>query len=129
MTLVAANGDEVHLTYAGTCDPLPPSVGETLTCNTDSVIVGGTGRFANATGEAQVTGVVTYAGIGVPVWPVTWTLGRDASATDVRRSSAGALPSRSGAGPSLGLASLGSTEPYKGDDQGPSRSITSNTPA
>jgi len=73
MTLVAANGDEVHMTYTGTCGPFPfPPVGETITCNSENVIVGGTGRFANATGEAHVTALVTFAG-GVPVWPITWT--------------------------------------------------------
>ncbi len=72
-TLVAANGDEVHFTYAGACDPIPPSVGEVFTCNSEDVIVGGTGRFANATGEAHVTALITFAGFGVPVWPITWT--------------------------------------------------------
>lgn len=74
MTLVAANGDEVHMTYSGTCGPLPPPpVGGTITCNTENVIVGGTGRLANATGEAQMTGLITFAGFGVPVWPATFT--------------------------------------------------------
>ena len=74
MTLVAANGDEVHTTYSGTCNPFPlPPVGETITCTTPGVIVGGTGRFANATGEAHMTALVTWTGFGAPVLPATWT--------------------------------------------------------
>lgn len=74
MTLVAANGDELHMTYSGTCTAPPfPPVGEVLTCSTDNVIVGGTGRFADATGEAQVTAYVTNAGFGAPEWPITFT--------------------------------------------------------
>ena len=74
MTLVAANGDELHLTYSGTCSAPPfPPVGEALTCSTDNVIVGGTGRFADATGEAEITAHVTNAGFGAPEWPATWT--------------------------------------------------------
>ncbi len=69
MTLVAADGDELQMTYTGVCSPGMP----VITCNADNVIVGGTGRFADATGEAQVIGLVTFAGFDVPVWPVTWT--------------------------------------------------------
>ena len=74
MTLVAANGDEVHATYSGTCEPFPlPPVGETITCNTENVIVGGTGRFADATGEAHMTALVTWTGFGAPLLPAAWT--------------------------------------------------------
>jgi hypothetical protein len=74
MTLVAANGDEVHMTYSGTCSAPPfPPVGEPITCNTENVVVGGTGRFANATGEAHVTALVTWTGFGAPLLPATWT--------------------------------------------------------
>lgn len=74
MTLVAANGDELHMTYSGTCSAPPfPPVGGVITCSTDNVIVGGTGRFADATGEAQMTAHVTNAGFGAPEWPATWT--------------------------------------------------------
>jgi hypothetical protein len=76
MTLVAADGDEVHATYSGACVPFPfPPVGENLTCGTENVIVGGTGRFANATGVAHVTALVTWLGFGAPVLPATWTWG------------------------------------------------------
>lgn len=74
MTFAAANGDELHMTYSGTCaaPPFPP-VGEVFTCSTDNVIVGGTGRFADATGEAQLTAHVTWTGFGAPLLPATWT--------------------------------------------------------
>jgi hypothetical protein len=74
MTFVAANGDELYMTYSGTCSAPPfPPVGEVFTCTTDNVIVGGTGRFADATGLVHITAHVTNAGFGAPEWPVTWT--------------------------------------------------------
>ena len=73
-TFVAADGDEVYMTYSGTCVPFPlPPVGETITCHTPAAIVGGTGRFTNATGVTHVTGVVTWTGFGAPLLPATWT--------------------------------------------------------
>jgi hypothetical protein len=73
MTLVAANGDELHMTYEGVSDPvgLPPP-GTVITFTSDNVIVGGTGRFANATGEVHETVLVTFTGLGTP-WPFTST--------------------------------------------------------
>lgn len=70
-TLVAANGDELYLTYAGTCNPP-----DFATCITDNVVVGGTGRFATATGEFQITAVITNTAPPRPV-AMTWegTLG------------------------------------------------------
>ena len=65
-TLVAANGDELYLTYSGTCTPP-----DFATCNTDTVVVGGTGRFENATGEFQVTAVVTNTAPPRPI-AMTW---------------------------------------------------------
>jgi hypothetical protein len=70
-TLVAANGDELHMTYTGSCNPAAPPVGGTTTCIADEVVTGGTGRFAGATGASQVTAVVTNP--GVPPFPITWT--------------------------------------------------------
>jgi hypothetical protein len=72
MTFVAANGDELHMTYSGTAGPFP-SLGGVIVVHSHNVVVGGTGRFAGATGEAHVTALVTFAGLGVPVWPATWT--------------------------------------------------------
>ena len=72
-TLVAANGDELHMTYTGTCDPAnPPPPGGLVTCTSDDVIVDGTGRFANASGETHWTVLVTSAPLGDP-WPLTVT--------------------------------------------------------
>ena len=48
-TLVAANGDEVHWTYEG-----EPVQAEPPTSDLHYVIVGGTGRFANAEGEMDI---------------------------------------------------------------------------
>ena len=64
-TFVAANGDELYLTYVGTCNPP-----DFATCITDNVVVGGTGRFANATGEFQITALITNI---APPRPVTLT--------------------------------------------------------
>ena len=73
-TFVAANGDELYATYSGKCVPFPfPPVGGFFTCETTNVIVGGTGRFANATGESDVTASVQWLGFGTPVLPATWT--------------------------------------------------------
>ena len=73
MTLVAANGDELHMTYTGTCDPAnPPPPGELVTCTSDNVIVDGTGRFAHASGETHWTVLVTSAPLDTP-WPLTVT--------------------------------------------------------
>jgi hypothetical protein len=73
MTLVAANGDELYMTFEGVSDPvgLPPP-GTVITFTSDNVIVGGTGRFANATGEVHETVLVTFTGLGTP-WPFTRT--------------------------------------------------------
>jgi len=74
MTLGAANGDELHMAYSGTCSAPPfPPVGGLITCNTENVVVGGTGRFVNATGQAHVTALVTWTGFGAPLLPAIWT--------------------------------------------------------
>jgi hypothetical protein len=52
-TFVAANGDELHGTGTGTSTPSGPGlIAFTSTLTFD----GGTGRFANATGEISITG-------------------------------------------------------------------------
>ena len=65
-TLVAANGGELYITYVGTCNPP-----DFATCTTDNVVVGGSGRFANATGAFQITAVVTNTAPPRPV-AMTW---------------------------------------------------------
>ena len=53
-TLVAANGDEVHMNYRGVCPPYwEAEEGIEFICTFDFDIVGGTGRFAGATGEGS----------------------------------------------------------------------------
>ncbi len=71
MTLVAANGDEVHLTYTG----FAPPPAEEFDVDVDATIVGGTGRFEQATGYVEMTGHITFEGFQDPSWPITfvWT--------------------------------------------------------
>jgi hypothetical protein len=59
-TLVAANGDEVHMTYDGQTVALAPQ-----TLDLDYVITGGTGRFASAEGALDMRVILTS--------PTTWT--------------------------------------------------------
>jgi hypothetical protein len=62
MVLVAANGDELHWTYAGT-GSLPDADGNTAITG-NFVISGGTGRFSDATGEGTIEGTVrTVTGV------------------------------------------------------------------
>ena len=70
MTLVAANGDEVHLAYSGYA-PAPPE----SDVDVDATIVGGTGRFEGARGHVEMIGHVTFEGFQDPSWPITfeWT--------------------------------------------------------
>ncbi len=51
---VAANGDTIEFTYQGTVDPLEPVDGATISGLSHHTITGGTGRFANATGEFEM---------------------------------------------------------------------------
>ncbi|MEP6762500.1 MAG: hypothetical protein ABJA93_14190 [Sporichthyaceae bacterium] len=55
VTLVAANGDELHWTYSGTGTP-PDASGDVVLSGT-FVITGGTGRFSSATGGGSFEGV------------------------------------------------------------------------
>lgn len=57
-TLTAANGDELYLTVTGRN---AGAVGGVVTIDAQMVIVGGTGRFAGATGSARATGTATLA--------------------------------------------------------------------
>ena len=58
LRLTAANGDEVHATGTGRNAPAGPGqVGFTATMT----IAGGTGRFADATGELRIEGVASLA--------------------------------------------------------------------
>jgi hypothetical protein len=53
-TFVAANGDRLELSYVLTSDPYVPAEGAVLTLHGQTVVTGGTGRFADASGEFVV---------------------------------------------------------------------------
>jgi hypothetical protein len=52
-TLTAANGDELRMVVAGTSTPSGPGL---VSFSATFTIVGGTGRFANATGQGRAEG-------------------------------------------------------------------------
>jgi hypothetical protein len=58
-TFVAANGDRLELSYVLTGDPFEPVEGAVMTGHGQTVVTGGTGRFAQAGGEF----VVDFRGI------------------------------------------------------------------
>lgn len=74
MTLVAANGAEVWITYSGYA-PFPVlGVPSTIVVDTDFTIVGGTGRFAHASGGGQSTAYIEFPGVlDLGPWPAHWT--------------------------------------------------------
>lgn len=57
-TYTAANGDKLYTTNVGTATPTLSG----LTLLGTETAVGGTGRFANASGTAALTGAVTFTG-------------------------------------------------------------------
>jgi hypothetical protein len=74
-TLVAANGDEIWMTYSiqDMVSPVPgvPSV---IGGAVDVVITGGTGRFAHASGTGQIIGAIQFPGeFNLEPWPGVWT--------------------------------------------------------
>jgi hypothetical protein len=71
VVLSAANGDEVHGTYTGT-STAPGEIGEPIYATAHIVISGGTGRFANATGQAALAATITFEGFEKPTWPGQW---------------------------------------------------------
>ena len=74
MTLVAANGDQVHMAYHGVCPPwMDLPIGEVLTCTLEFEIVGGTGRFSRATGEGSGTASLIWLGITEPKTDAWWS--------------------------------------------------------
>jgi hypothetical protein len=58
-TFIAANGDRLEVTYTLTGEPFEPVEGAALAGRGQTVITGGTGRFAEASGEL----VVHFTGI------------------------------------------------------------------
>ncbi|MCX6546126.1 MAG: hypothetical protein NTV05_17160 [Acidobacteria bacterium] len=69
IVLTAANGDELHGTFTGE-SASAGGIGTVFKTTFTLVFNGGTGRFENATGTAEVTGVVTNAA-SYP-WPGRW---------------------------------------------------------
>jgi hypothetical protein len=74
MKLVAANGDEVWIAYSGSA-PFPVmGVPSTIVVAVDFTIVGGSGRFAHASGGGKMTGYVEFPGeLTLGPWPAHWT--------------------------------------------------------
>lgn len=54
---VAANGDELHLTYENTGCAAPPGEEIPTAINGSQTITGGTGRFSDATGSTITSGI------------------------------------------------------------------------
>ncbi len=71
MKLVAANGDEVWITYTGYA-PLPGPDTKVIVVEIDFTITGGTGRFAAASGGGDMTAYVQFLGYDVFAWPATF---------------------------------------------------------
>jgi hypothetical protein len=74
MKLVAASGAEVWITYGGYAPYPEIGVPSTIVVDVDFTIVGGTGRFAHATGGGAMTGYVEFPGeLTLGPWPAHWT--------------------------------------------------------
>jgi hypothetical protein len=71
LVLTAANGDELHGTYTGSFGAFPP-IGEPIVVTGTWIFSGGTGRFANASGTAQMSAKVIWEGMGDPSNPGRW---------------------------------------------------------
>ena len=74
MTLIAANGDEVDITYGGVCpDYADFPLDEVFTCTLEFDIDGGTGRFADAHGSGEGTMSIIWVGVGQPSTTAWWS--------------------------------------------------------
>ena len=72
--LVAANGDAVYGTYAGTIDEYSEVIGAVGTFTVHLTVTGGDGRFEGATGTAVMKAHVIFEGYDDLSWPwwVSW---------------------------------------------------------
>ena len=77
MIFVAANGDELHTTYAGEASPLPPNIGDPIYVTVNMTVdpATSTGRFAGAEGEIVLHAELVFEGLEDPAWPwvASWT--------------------------------------------------------
>jgi hypothetical protein len=60
MTIIAANGDRLYLSYDATFQATPMPIPTTAVAHIDWVVTGGTGRFAAATGSGSASLTVNY---------------------------------------------------------------------
>jgi hypothetical protein len=72
LVLTAANGDEVHATYTGKAGNFPAQIGGSITVTGTIVFSGGTGRFKNASGTAELSASVVSEGMMDPSWAGGW---------------------------------------------------------
>jgi len=70
LTLTSENGDQVHLSYTGFMVEPPPLIVQQI----ELIIDGGTGRFAQASGQALGMVYVTFKGYDEPEWPIEMAL-------------------------------------------------------
>ena len=74
MKLIAANGNEVWMTYSGFAPYPEIGVPGTIVVDTDFTIVGGTGRFGDASGGGKMTAYVEFPGaFSLGPWRASWT--------------------------------------------------------
>jgi hypothetical protein len=73
MTLTAANGDALYMTYTGSA-PFPAPGTEVIVGTTTATITGGTGRFEDATGTVEMVIEIQFEGFEDPSWAATWTM-------------------------------------------------------
>jgi hypothetical protein len=76
LVVTAANGDELHGTFSGRSKPAGTPAGSQTLVEAKFLFTGGTGRFENATGRADMTAVLnTAAGSPFPGrWEWTGTI-------------------------------------------------------
>jgi len=72
LVLTAANGDKVYATYTGSGGSFPPEIGGLITVTGTIVFSGGTGRFKNASGAAELNASVVFEGYTDPSWAGRW---------------------------------------------------------
>jgi hypothetical protein len=71
MTLTAANGDTIEISYYGG-GALPPNVGDWYDLWPVATITGGTGRFDDVSGDIDMAVSLQFMGLGTPVWPAVF---------------------------------------------------------